>query len=126
MRFKRIFVKGGNDRMKHTLPALIFSLFKLSREMVYRQQGVQVPFYGTPAEHEAQMHTEETKESEEPEMVIPKCDQHKIFKCINELILQLQSTQPEMALRLYLQAAEAMNVVPDSAHMEELGYEFVS
>lgn len=36
MRFKRVFVKGGAERMRFTLPALIFALFKLSREMVYR------------------------------------------------------------------------------------------
>ena len=36
MRFKRVFIKGGNERMKFTLPALIFALFKLSREIVFR------------------------------------------------------------------------------------------
>lgn len=30
LKFKKIFLKGGVERMKHTLPALIFSLFKLS------------------------------------------------------------------------------------------------
>jgi hypothetical protein len=30
LKFKKIFLKGGAERMKHTLPALIFSLFKLS------------------------------------------------------------------------------------------------
>lgn len=34
MKFKRIFVKGGIKRMKYTIPALCFSLFKLSFEMV--------------------------------------------------------------------------------------------
>ena len=30
MKFKRIFVKGGIKRMKYSLPAMIFSLFRLS------------------------------------------------------------------------------------------------
>jgi hypothetical protein len=30
MKFKRVFVKGGIKRMKYSLPALIFSLFRLS------------------------------------------------------------------------------------------------
>ena len=30
LKFKKIFLKGGADRMKVTLPALIFSLFKLA------------------------------------------------------------------------------------------------
>lgn len=30
LKFKKIFLKGGADRMKSTLPALIFSLFKLA------------------------------------------------------------------------------------------------
>lgn len=34
MKFKRIFVKGGIKRMKYTIPALIFSLFRLSNEIV--------------------------------------------------------------------------------------------
>lgn len=30
LKFKKIFLKGGNDRMRHTLPSLVFCLFKLS------------------------------------------------------------------------------------------------
>ena len=36
MKFKRVFVKGGIKRMKYTLPAMIFSLFRLSQELVNR------------------------------------------------------------------------------------------
>ena len=36
MKFKRVFVKGGIKRMKYSLPALIFSLFRLSQEVVNR------------------------------------------------------------------------------------------
>lgn len=36
MKFKRVFVKGGIKRMKYSLPPLIFSLFKLSIELINR------------------------------------------------------------------------------------------
>jgi hypothetical protein len=34
MKFKRVFVKGGIKRMKYTVPALVFSLFRLSNEIL--------------------------------------------------------------------------------------------
>lgn len=36
MKFKRVFVKGGVKRMKYSLPSLIFSLFRLSNEVLNR------------------------------------------------------------------------------------------
>lgn len=36
MKFKRIFVKGGIKRMRYSIPALIFSLFRLSNELSIR------------------------------------------------------------------------------------------
>lgn len=36
MKFKRVFVKGGIKRMKYSLPAMIFSLFRLSHELTTR------------------------------------------------------------------------------------------
>lgn len=71
MKFKRVFVKGGNERKKFSIPSLIFALLKLSREMTYRSQGVPIPFYGI---HVEELH-EEKKDSDEPEMVVPKTDQ---------------------------------------------------
>lgn len=37
LRLKKVFVKGGDKRIKHTLPALIFELIKLSMLMHQRQ-----------------------------------------------------------------------------------------
>ena len=34
MKFKRIFVKGGIKRMKYSIPAMSFALFKLSFEVL--------------------------------------------------------------------------------------------
>ena len=39
LKFKRIFVKGGIKRMKYSLPALVFALFRLSNELVKQLNG---------------------------------------------------------------------------------------
>ena len=39
MKFKRVFVKGGIKRMKYTVPALVFSLFRISMELLNRPQS---------------------------------------------------------------------------------------
>ncbi len=90
MKFKRVFVKGGIKRMKYSLPALIFSLFRLSQEIVNRP-----PSDGNE---------EEVKEEEDdtPQIKLVKVDQVKIFKCVAELIGHIKSQYPDLALRLFL------------------------
>jgi hypothetical protein len=61
MKFKRVFVKGGVKRMKYTLPAMIFSLFRLSNEVVIRP-----PSDGTEPQA-----SEETKEAPHEEDELP-------------------------------------------------------
>lgn len=39
MKFKRVFVKGGIKRMKYSVPATVFSLFRLSHELALRPIG---------------------------------------------------------------------------------------
>jgi hypothetical protein len=39
MKFKRVFIKGGIKRMKYTIPALIFNLFKVSVELLHRSSA---------------------------------------------------------------------------------------
>lgn len=39
LKFKRVFVKGGIKRMKYSIPALCFAVFRLSNEMVQRGQN---------------------------------------------------------------------------------------
>ena len=43
MKFKRIFVKGGINRMKYTIPTLIFALFRLSSMLTLRQKEELLP-----------------------------------------------------------------------------------
>jgi vacuolar protein sorting-associated protein 35 len=77
MKFKRIFVKGGIKRMKYSLPALVFSLFRLSQELVTKG----------PSEG-----AEEYKgDDDEPVMKLPRVDHPKIFKCVAECIGLIKS-----------------------------------
>lgn len=65
MKFKRVFVKGGIKRMKYTIPALVFSLFKLSNELLIR------------AEHQEHDHDEEEhkdEDNDEPQVKLTKVD----------------------------------------------------
>jgi vacuolar protein sorting-associated protein 35 len=115
MKFKKIFVKGGSKRMKYSIPTMVFALFKLSATITKRM------------ENPPQV-VEEIKEesADEPAAPMLKVDQPRIYKTINELILMIKDLYPEITLRLYLQAALALNNVPSGNDLEELGYEFVS
>lgn len=88
LRFKKVFVKGGINRMRHTIPALIFALIKLS---VTIQRW----------EHEPPNYHEEFKEDEEPQ-ALTQVSQKRVFKLIAELLTHVQSHIPEIALRLNL------------------------
>lgn len=57
-------------------------------------------------------------------MKLPKADQHKIYKCVGELVGLIKSQYPDLALRLYLQAAEAINRIPNYHELEEEAYDF--
>lgn len=107
LKFKKIFLAGGPQRQKHTLPTLTFTLFKLS---AYIESGQGV----IPATND------------EEAMQLIKVDQLKVFKIVNEIILKLQETQPQLAMKLYLQACQAVNRTSDYNAVEELAYEFFS
>ena len=82
--------------MKTTLPALMFSLLKLSYQIEAQALGQQEEW-------------QQPETSEEDQLQLIKVDQTKIFKNVNELILALQEFQPEQCLKLYLQGAQAIN-----------------
>lgn len=71
LKLKKVFLKGGKDRMTVTLPALVFALFKLSAQI---ESGM-----GAGAE----------AATDEDGMQLIKADQLKVFKTVNELILAL-------------------------------------
>lgn len=75
--------------MKYSVPALVFSLFRLSQEIVNRPPSDQ--------------QEEEVKgDDDELPMKLPKVDQVKIFKCVAELIGHIKSQYPDLSLRLFL------------------------
>ena len=127
MKFKKIFVKGGIKRQKYTYPALIFSLIRLTWVINDRE-------INPPDQYQLNME-EETKdpmagqlEEEKEEEPIPsvKANQKKIFMIITELIAALQGDYPELALRLNLQAVQAVNNIRSVGDLEDLAYEFMS
>ena len=59
-------------------------------------------------------------------MKLTKVDQTRIFKLVAELIGLIKSQYPELSLRLYLQAAEAINRLPNYQELEELAYDICS
>lgn len=59
-------------------------------------------------------------------MKLPRVDHPKIFKCVAECIGLIKSQYPELSLRLYLQAAEAVNRIPNFQELEEEAYDFCS
>lgn len=74
MKFKKVFLKGGPKRMKYTIPALVFSLIKLTSDIFYNHFG--------------NVQYEETKETEE-EPLVHKVTYKKIFADIMSLIQQI-------------------------------------
>ncbi|XAR61637.1 hypothetical protein NMG60_11016112 [Bertholletia excelsa] len=91
---RKHIMTGGPKRLPFTVPPLVFSALKLVRQL----QGQDGEVVGeVPAK--------------------PK----KIFQLLNETIEILSSLQsPELALRLYLQCAEAAN----DSYLEPVAYEF--
>ena len=61
MKLKRVFVKGGTKRMKYTIPALIFSLLKLSIELLNRASA-------------PELEDEGKENDDEPQVKLPKVD----------------------------------------------------
>lgn len=88
LKLKTILFKGGDGRMAYTLPTLFFQLLKLS---AFFDSGLGQSLGA--------------QGNEEDQLQIVKCDQKKIFKMVAEIIEKLQGMKPELALKLYLQAA---------------------
>ncbi|WMV18054.1 hypothetical protein MTR67_011439 [Solanum verrucosum] len=92
---KKHIVTGGPKRLPFTVPPLIFNSLKLVRRL--QNQDENAP--------------------EEETSAIPK----KIFQILNQIIESLSSVPvPELALRLYLECAEAAN----DSDLEPVAYEF--
>lgn len=62
----------------------------------------------------------------DPEPKLPQVDLPKIFNQINELLFNIQSSYPELVLRLYLQCSQVINNVSNNRDLEEISYDFIS
>ena len=113
LRFKKIFARGGLNRQKYTYPALTFSLIRLSVFVNYPPQNA-------VEEEEVKQDPEDGEEAEEPEPVpTVQVNQLRIFKDLSVMINTLQSQHPEQALRLNLQACQAINNLSEVSALED-------
>lgn len=110
VKLKTIIFKGGEARMAYTLPTMFFQLLKLSA------------YFDSGAGHSI----EQTENDDEQQMQLVKCDQKKIFKMVSEICEKLQGMKPELAMKLYLQASQAINRSQVYAELEEQAYDFCS
>jgi len=73
LRFKKVLIKGGSNRMKFTIPALIFAVIKLSQTIQYRE--INPPHY-----------EEEARADEDDLQPSVQVNQKRIYKLIQELL----------------------------------------
>jgi vacuolar protein sorting-associated protein 35 len=123
MKFKKIFQKGGIKRQKYTYPALIFSLIRLTWTINDRELH---PENYQQTQYNLQEESKEGLEQEVEPVPSVKVTQKKIFMNITELIGALQSDYPDMALKLNLQAVQAVNNISSVSELEDLAYEFMT
>lgn len=93
--------------MRHTIPAFIFSLIRFSLYIQHQQMDLAV--YSQLEQEEGAQVT-----------------QKRVFKLFTELLALIQSSYPELALRLNLQAVQAINNLKVNTDLEEMCYEFMS
>jgi len=95
---RKHYGQGGTQRIVYSLPPLVFGSLELA----------------------ARVRDREANTEDEEDMPVVKTK--KIFGFVHEIITVLGPHYPEMALRLFLQAAQAS----DAADFEAIAYEFVA
>jgi hypothetical protein len=88
LKFKKVLVKGGIKRMKYTIPALVFSVIRLTQTINLRELHPVPPQDLAPGEPQPQV----------------QVNQKRLFKLVAELLQMIQAAYPELTLRLNLQA----------------------
>jgi len=92
---RKIFGQGGTHRIEYTLPPLVFSSLELTKKV----------------------HTREQRKDEGMELKAKK-----LFGFVHETICVLSPSYPDLALRLFLHAAQ----IADQCQFEAIAYEFVT
>lgn len=92
---RKYFGQGGTQRIEHTLPPLVFGSLELAKRVFAR---------------------------EEKSADAVAVSTRKVFQFVHETISVLTSHFPELAFRLFLQAAQ----VADKTKFEAIAYEFVA
>ncbi|KAH7286873.1 hypothetical protein KP509_32G026000 [Ceratopteris richardii] len=108
---KKHFQKGGSKRLGYSLPPLVFSALKLVRRLQEQDKNNEVDKV-TFSPQEQGSSTEADEANISPQ---------KVFQFLLQTVDSLSAVPaPELALRLYLQCAEAAN----DCDLEPIAYEF--
>jgi hypothetical protein len=94
------FIAGGPQRMQFTIMPAVFSALSLARRVLARERAVaESAQRGSEGEGESDA---ETSASFTP----PQFSSRKVFQYVMEAIVALAPSQPEQALKLFLNAAQ--------------------
>jgi vacuolar protein sorting-associated protein 35 len=97
---KKHFTNGGTQRIKYTLPPLVFGGMALSRKIFAREKAAT---------------------AENSEVTAPQFSSRKAFHFVLEMVTAMATSYPEQSLNLFLQAAQAA----DECAFTAIAYEFM-
>jgi vacuolar protein sorting-associated protein 35 len=116
---KKELSQGGTKRMRYTIPPFIFNLFKyiyMLDDCITKSKGGDRVGY-----------SDEESEEKEPTPKLPSSITiQKVFYQIGELLSEITTTYPEIALRLYCQATQVIDRIMNSHDLDETAYDFIS
>ena len=81
---RKHIANGGTQRIRFTLPPLVFAALSLSRKVFLR----------------------ETAAAADPELAAPQFSSRKVFHFVLELVTAMATSYPEQSLNLFLQSAQ--------------------
>ena len=92
------FIAGGPQRMQFTIMPAVFSALSLARRVLARERAVA---------ESAQKESEGESDAEvSASFTPPQFSSRKVFQYVMEAIVALAPSQPEQALKLFLNAAQ--------------------
>lgn len=120
--FKEAYDKGGIQRMKYTIPSIVYAIYKLI------QKYFRTAKLSNSSEEEEKVSSDHSKGTPTGSAEgAPKLSLLKVYQFIYKAIESIGTTYPETGIRLLLQGVLSMNyVVPTGTEAEELGYQFAS
>ena len=118
---RKHFGTGGEERIVHTLPPLVFSAYRLVMAYKAIHEEVHVCVYISSVHvHEELSILSPLSLPSQDDRWMKKCE--RIFQFCLQTIMALTKVTPELSLRLFLQGA----LTADQIGFEAIAYEFFS